>query len=319
MGIWEQELQEAKLDGIAFPIGNRQVSYGRDGARIRLPYVDGQDVEDTGRVPRTYSFDVPCFPDVEGYEDLWPGTYDRLVALVESPRSLTQVTYTDPVHGDVDVRVWSLQETTSPDMRDGAILRFEVEEVSFDVTGTTVVVRSPARDGESAAREADDAIAEDEIVTEGQVKEAMGSTGFRQTPAQRRAAIAGAPIETMWRDFAAGVDGVALAVDQAAVAVDVVRAKVNAILALPAMVSTDAWALRGALLRVVDAAGRLAESAVARAVPTREITLTGEVSVYELATALYGDASRADEILRRNSVRSPMALRRGTVIRVAQR
>lgn len=318
MASWTDYLQEAALDGVAFPVSSRTVGYGRDGARIRLPYVDGQDVEDTGRLPRTYSLELPLFPGIEGYDDLYPGTYERLVSLAESQRSLTQIVYTDPVHGDVDVRLWSLQEITVADRRDGAMVRIELEEVTFDTTGTTVV-RSPARDGEGAARAADDAIASGDVVSEEDVQGAMDSTGPPQTAAQRRGRIAGAPIESLWKDLSTSLTSAALAADEAAAAVDTVRAKLNAIISLPGMESADGWELRGSLLRVIEASGRLAEQAVARAVPTVELTLTGEVSVYELAAGLYRDASRVDDVLRRNSVRDPHAIRVGTVLRVAVR
>lgn len=317
---WEEDLQEAALDGIKFPMGERTVSYARDGARIRPPYVEGQDVEDTGRVPRVYQFTVPLFPDVEGYEDLYPGTYDRLVALAENPRSLTQVRYTDPVHGDLDVRIWAVQETTTPDMRDGAMLRFELEELTVDVTGASVTPRrNPSRDGEEAATEADDAIAESELTDEQEVREAMEGSGVVQTPAQRAANASGSPVESLWTGFVGAVSAGALAVDEASAAVDAVRAQVDAVLRLPAMGAAASWPIRSALLRVVEAAGRVAERAVARAVPTAEITLSGDVSVYELAASLYKDTSRVTDILRRNSVRSPHVMRRGTRVRVAIR
>ena len=315
---WEEDLVEASLDGIGFPMGKREVTYGRDGARITLPYVAGQAVEDTGRKARVFKFEVPCFPGIEGYEDLYPGTYRRLLALAEDDRQLAEVEYIDPVHGAMDVKVWTVSEVTDPDVRDGAMLSFELEEVTIDITGVIVRPRtSPERDGTEAARASDDSIANSSEINDTDVNDAIKKSGFPKTSGESW--TSNATMESLWLNFQAATTFAALAVDQAQYEVDRARYRVSAVVNLPLMGQPQNWALAANLYQLLDAIGRFGDLRVARAIPVVGYQVGYPLSVYELAVLTYGDASRASEILRRNSIRTPYSIPVGTLLRLAVR
>lgn len=315
---WAEDLQEASCDSIPFPVSARACAGSNDAARIRLPYQAGQGIEPTGRGPRTYKLTLPLFPNVEGYTDLYPGTYERLLELFDDP-DRPDFEYVDPVHGAVRVFAAEWDDDSNAERQDGCEMHVVLEEVTLDVAGNRVFSSSasPARAGREAALDADEAVAE-LGVDDDTLQTSMQTAGAPRTGQDNWSA--GQTFQGMFEDFTEAVSTVALAADEAASYVEQVRVRVNAVLTQVDQVRTpEGWRAYESLLRLVDACTTLGEQAVARSIPITEIVTTGRTSAGEIATRLYGDRSRVADVMSLNPHVNPMAIPSGTTLRVQVR
>lgn len=319
MATWEEIAAEGQIGDLVVPISRRQMSGGRSAARIKLPYQPGQDFEDTGREPFAFKVEIPLYADVD--ESHYPQLYTDLVALLTDERVKGEVEYIDPILGPFEVKVIDLSEEHVSDVRHGATITIGLEERSLDVRTFTVTrLTSASADATDAAADLDDAL-EEQGVSDDAVSAALTDAGLPLTDEERTSASTrnvGAT-EGIARDFVDEMREGALLADEIVSRVDVVRARVSALMALGQLRSADGIAGYLAGLRLIDAVSRLAEETLARAVPIVEIAVTGATDIYTLAAKLYGDIGRADDILARNPGASPLSLRVGTTLRVAER
>src|SRR5687768_3286370 len=126
MGLWEQQLHEASLGGVAFPVASRRITGGRAYAPRKYPHRDGQDVEDTGREPYTFELEVPLFADVDAAH--YPDTYEALRLVVDDEADRGELEYVDVELGPVPVKVrqWNWSQTARE--RDGGVFSVVLEE-----------------------------------------------------------------------------------------------------------------------------------------------------------------------------------------------
>lgn len=315
---WEDDLQEASMDGIPFPVSERSRSGTRDAARVKPPYQDGQGVEPTGLGPAVYRITIPLFPDVEGYEDLYPGTYRDLIALFKNSDRPT-FEYVDPIDGGVNVFCAEWDEAASADARDGVLLTVQLEEVTLEVDGNLVFsATSPASAGREAAAEADESM-EAAGVDEETVQSSMQTEGVGLGQGDTQAA-AGTTFSTLWSDFETALSEAQARADEVEGIFATYRARVRAVInRVDAVRSPAGWPLLQALLRCIDSASTASQRAVARSVPIQDYTVAGPCTAMELAVRLYGDRTRAAEIVDLNPGVNPLRIPTGMVLRVKVR
>ncbi len=315
--VWDEIMTDASLGDVTFPLRRRAVSGGRDFARISPPHQPGQRVADTGRKALVFKLEVPLFNGVEGRDDLYPTVYEELLDVATSDDAKGEVEYIDPILGAFAVKVTEWSDDHDPDRRDGCTMAFTLEEITEDAFGFIVPARSPGREVIEAAAALDEALA-DVGVSDEAVAEAFKSSGYPKQ-GDEKTWPAGRTFESLATDFRDGLETGLVYADRVATEVDRTRARVRGVLELGALRTTAGWPAMAEALRLVDAAGALAERAVARAVPVIDYRVLGVMSVYDVAVELYGDPSRADEILARNRIATPLAIRAGSVLRVAVR
>ena len=314
--FWAENLADAKLADTTFPLAKRGMSIERDGGRIRPPHQPGQKVADTGRGPLIFRLSIPLFNGVEGRTDLYPTVYEELIDIVTG-EDKGEVDYTDPVLGLFKVKVWKLDEEHDPDARDGCLLQLELEETTDDPYGIIVPVRSPGREVIEAAAALDEEL--DNLgVNDAAIDRAFSSSGYPRTDVERAWAV-GTTFTSLAAAFQTELSFGTAYADVVASTVDRARARLSALLSIGTLRTPAGWLAYSGALRLVEALGQQGDRAIARAVTVVSYEVQGGISVYDLATKLYGDASRADEILQRNRIARPQSIAPGTIISVAVR
>lgn len=311
--LWEETLVEAQIDDVSFPVRARGFTTGRDGARIRRPYQDGQEFDDTGRKPMTFKLSIELFADVD--ESHYPGLYSDLIDVITRREDgAPPLRYTDPVLGMFDVCVLDMQVDEDAMVRNGATVALMLEEVTTADATFIVPPRAPGRAAIEWAADLDDSLGEANV-TEANVTEAWDAADVPATDGETGSFtdLVGSVQETL--GTAASV------VSEVERAVDLVRQRVSAVLGLEAVAqgAEVSWGVRASGYLLLDALGEQADRAVASAVPIEERVLADSAGVYDLALSQYGDARRVSEILRRNPAARPWAYRAGTTIRMAAR
>lgn len=312
---FEDELREASLDGIEFPVSDRQVRGGRTFGRRRFPYRDGQSTENTGREPYIFELTCPILNGVTWPHELWPATWDALRGALEDPERGGEFEYVDNEYGPLPCIVSEWTWETAAEPRNGGMLRLVIEERQLD---TGVLRISPDADPTSLAEtEADafDAALEEAGVTDQELADAFEAAGVPLTDADGTIG-AGATFATLIDDFAGAWEEGALATDELAAVLDQTRTRIEIVTTLAPAQSAAHWRLVLASERLIAAVTDIAERVQAQSPPIIDYVTRDEVSVYEVSTELYRTPNRAGDILSRNRIEAPLFIPKGTLLRV---
>lgn len=317
MPTFEEELQEAALDGIAFPVSSRRVQNSRSYGRHRYAYRDGQEAENTGLDPIGFELDVPLFDGVEWPTELWPGTWDALRLLLEDPEAGGFYEYDDPEFGPMQVIVPDWSWETSGESRDGGLLRLTIERAELD-EGTLVIRDSDARGVSSRLAEQLDEATADAGLDDDDIATAFEVYGVPLTDQDPVTLGSGNVMSSLVEDFASALDEGALAQDELAAKLDELRSRIDAVRRFPETQDPRNWSMVYASERLLATVTDLAEAARRTAPPVMDYEVPDMMSVYEVASILYGNTSRADEILARNTIPEPLFIPRGRVLHVLE-
>lgn len=298
---WTENLLPAKLGGIEIDIADRRVESGRQFARYRYPYRNGQGVEDVGRKIYVWTLKVPLFRGVGlGH---YPGTVDAIVKLVDSDKTRGEVEYMDPEWGPFDVKIADWTWETNPEQRNGGVLTLVIEERSFDQS-----IEDNLNKPELAKRSLATKMAN-------RIDYLLDLEGTSLPDISKAKDFS---LTEMWQDVQTALDTAALAVDDIAAHVDEIFLVGQDIYNFSAEDEIERFSLYnsvadflGAVQDVGDDSGDLppGERMVNKVLPDT-------MSMYQIAQWLYGDPVRADEIVFGNPVPNPLAYPRGSTIRV---
>lgn len=317
MPSFEDELQEASLDGIEFPVSSRRLVGARAYGRHRYPYRDGQDGENTGREPYVIELECPLYDGVDWPTELWPATWDALRLLLEDTEASGHFEYVDPELGPLPVIVpdWTCELVA--DTRDGVLLRLTIEEAQLD-EGTLVLRDSDAHGTSSRLSESLDAAIGDAGLDDDDIATTFEAYGVGLTDQDPVTLGDGNVMSSLVGDFAGALEEGALAQDEIASRLDELRSRIDAVRSLPETQSPRHWSLLYSSERLIASVTDLAEVARRTAPPVIDYLVRDLMSVYEIAAELYGTTARAEEILVRNVVPDPLFIPRGTVLRVVE-
>lgn len=312
-GLWEQLLGPARLGGVDLPIVSRRISGGRTIARKRLPYVSGQESESTGRTARIIDIQVALFNDMNE-DDLYPDRYEELVTVLSSDDNGGVVVWEDPIWGPIDVQITKWEADETAEERDGVRLSLTLEEEGFDNAGDdldfSVISNNDRATAREEAQEFDDLI--DELsITGGDIETAWSDKGYKKK-------------STETTSFVDQIDAVFDAIDDGAQRADEVQDQVNRFQARVEGVielsqiseSVSGWGALDRGTRLMDAVAQAGSDVIASATKIVEYRVTGTISVYDAALALYGDVGRVDEIIAANPIQNPLFIPAGTTLRV---
>jgi len=282
-------LPECSFDGIVFPVERAEWSGGNDLVEHLAYRRPGADVEPTGRRPYRGTLVVPLInaPSlVARYGELFPGLrFDLLTRIEERPIA----TLVHPTLGQITAAIGEVSESADAADRSGVRLTIQWTEhnasvallVGDDASGDPV---NASQDVAKLAADADKANAT--------------TTGYQSTRATVSAQLA-------------YLDAAPRTYTQTASALRLMLAPVEANLALTAVTSASAHnayvataALRAGIYALRD---RLIPSAARVSYYTTPRTMAD----WEIALAVYGDATLTSLIRSANAVADPLAIPAG--------
>jgi prophage DNA circulation protein len=257
----------------------------------------GAAVEDSGR--RALRISIVAVFHGDGY-------LEKLLAFKHALEEQGSAELVHPFHGSIHVAVdsFSLQHRAEEDFSTVPVTF--VEDSTEDVSFWGLTVTRPGSPISPAAAEARLTQAMSTVETQRQA--------LLGTPSSSTAAVA------RFRDWISSarqtVETTEAEIEtRLRAAHEAIAGELREVATGPAEVAPLLDALHGLAAQATD----LASVALARFPAIQEMTLTGEVSVHELASRLYGDAARVDDLLRLNDLPEPLFIRRGTVLRVHAR
>lgn len=308
---WEQNLQQAALGGVAIPIKSIRRSGRRRAARHEFPYRDGQMVEDIGRGALTFELTVPLFRGMEPVTPgvpLYPDVYNELRNVFDAIGEYGEVEWVDPELGPIPVKVMTHEWVVTSDERNGGTFRIAIEEVSEEAfVGLFLRSEEPKT---ASIREAT-FIDENMPIDRTTILEAWAIDGV---------AFPTSSPETMFSDavgaFVDDLSAAASTADDVRATVDTFRGRVDVVLNMPEIDAPSAWPVRTSLVLLSDLVTEMGERALAKAPQLIDYTVPEVQSHWTIALILYGDRSRAAEIVQRNPIENPLFYPRGRVLRV---
>lgn len=309
----DQNLLPAQLGSVSFLVSSRHIEGGRTKAKFRYPYRDGQGVEDMGRTPNTFKLTIPLYrgmaADAENSDAIYPGTLDRIVEIVDSSDLRGEVEYVDPAYGVFRVSIMDYQWTEDAERQDGGVLTLTLEERGFEESLLKNVLSGKLTARARALNAAKDADYFFDVLLRGP-----------DTTRYKRDAANGWTLANAWSKFQDLLDKGALTLDDAASRIDSVSFLAQRIMSFDVGDELSRWSLTNSCTSFMSAARDTTASAASKPGTTLvKYTVPGGMSSYEIAQALYQDASRADEITDNNPTSNPMLYQPGTVLMVPDR
>lgn len=314
MATWDETLGSYKLDGVEFEAASRKRAGGRAIVRRRYPNRDGQDVEDMGREPYTYTLVVPLFHGVN--PNHWPNLADQLIAVLENPPSTLE--YQDPEHGVLPVTVVDWDDGLDSSTRDGTILTFTLEERQLDIGNLgRVLTSTPAlADPEERAAELDDAMA-DAGIAESDVTDGFAAAGAELEPDEVGAA--GTLWESQVTETLARIDDGVATADAVLAQVERIRVRLDVLTGLDVAQTAEGQPVYEAAMRLAASLEATAAELAASAPALVEHVVAVETSIFDIANSLYSDPARVADLLARNAMADCLFIPAGTVLVVAER
>jgi prophage DNA circulation protein len=298
-GWWEQNLLTATIGFVEVPISDRRVQTGREWARHRFPYRDGQGGEDLGRKVYVWNLTIPLYRGID--PDLYPDRYHQLIALIEDPESRGECEFTDPEWGPFNVKLVDYSISTPADRRDGVELQITLEELGFDASALANLTRPKVAGAAEALSYAAD------------VDQEVAFSGDDPVNIPPRT------LTDSWRDFQASLDEGALAADVVAERMDELYLVADKYAQYSARDEIERWSIFTSTVALLGAAEDYAdESARNENAQTRliEVRIPSDMSAYDIASTYHGDAGRAEEVLFNNPNTNPASYPRGAMVRL---
>lgn len=290
--LLQEHLLTFTLEGVSFPALDTSLSAGHDAARHKAYRQRGEDVEDTGPKAKTFRVKVPLYASVRWpVRRLFPDVYRELVPVLEQGGDVQLI---HPTRGLVTVHVDDWTETFEGRTKDGLTLEIVFGEQRGEAQRLRdfAPVRRPEVEATAAAVAAEEAAAELGLL---------------------------ARLEGFADDVADVMDELAAAdtaLTQAVATADALIARCESIEEDPAFAASQAFPLRSAV-GATRAAVAIRRAERAGDAP-RTFRVPSAMSVTELAAhpSVYGDASRAADLLEVNAFADPSEIPAGTSVLV---
>lgn len=294
MDEFRANILRASYENIPFPVAHADTESGHDGKLHKAYLVPGGEWEPTGLNPDSGVLSVPLFPGVDGMEDLYPGTYRRLLAAI---KDVPVGRLVHPTRGTMRVFMQKVGESTTAEAQNGTLLTLHWSQHTAAVEQTDPT-RSPANTSAtactSAATAADAQIAADlpdlaaTLAAQDMLLAAYVAEQFAQLDAL--AAVTFAAVDAA---FAAMVTRV-----------EVLKAR------------PEVRTARGSVaLRALASCGRTLVATKAIYAPLRAEARTFEVatnaSITDVAAQVYGDARNVERLMRANRILRPTDIQAG--------
>ena len=289
-----RSLPEATYDGIRFPVERLDIEGGNDLVEHVAYRRPGADVEPTGRKAWRGTMAIPLINTpvlVAQYGTLFPGLRRNLI---ERFADRPIATLMHPTLGQMTAAIGEVSETASPDDRGGVrmTVRFVEHDASVALLSGPDVTESPVNPQQGAtvaARAADKANA--------------GVAGYQTTLPVVSAQIA--YLDAAPRTFT-----------QIASSIRLMLQPVDANLALPSLTVASAHAAYVASAALRSAIYAMRNQLIPTPQTSRVYTTPRVMADWEVAHAVYGDASLTTLIRSANAITNPLAIPAGRALTI---
>lgn len=297
--LWEDLIQEGKFDGVRFDFVRSTFEGGNDIDARLFPNTAGQSNKGRGRKGRRF--------DILGVfiEDDYPDVMNALIEKLENGG--TPKEFVDPIFGSMQMSCERFNIThDSDDAADSATIQITLVEHTEGARGPRAVTNTtPARANAVRSRVLDAFAAMSafqaatEIQNDPHVLEVVGLVNAATSAATTLADSLEETADTL------AVPEVQQQTNAALVSID------SAVVANADYDSTEAYDLGAALLAMAAAASALAQDIIEAKPPLELYSIVADTNLLSLAHDLYGDSSRADELLALNSIPDPAVIPAG--------
>lgn len=287
-----RNLPEATFAGVRFPVERLEWNGGNDLVEHTAYRRPGADVEPTGRKATRGSMTIPFINTpllVARYGELFPGLrYDLLQAIEQTPIA----TLMHPTLGQMTAAIGDVSETASADDRGGVRMT-----VNFVEHNASVALLVGTEEG-SVPTDTTQSVSESARAADAANSGIVGYQATRTTIDAKLAYLDAAP-----RSYT-----------QTTAALREMLAPVTANLALPALSPASANAAYVASLTLRSRLYSLRDQLIPNAQAQRIYTTPRVMADWEVALAVYGDASLGALVRGANSITNPNAIGAGRAL-----
>lgn len=310
---FEEEMVPTKLGGVDnIPISSRKIDGGRATKSRQYPNRDGQKSEDLGREAWRFELEIPLFKGID--DSHYPDMHDQLVALLDDPPNPLE--YRDHEKGTMNVTIppggWS--STIDAKIQDGAVIRVTLIEDQLDVAVSARELR-PTQNAQARGEDLDEAL-RDAGVDEDKLKKKLDKAGVGLSALEQGFA-AGSMWSNVGLQFQLGLRDAVRTTQQIAADVDTMRARVDVVFGLPQLLHPVNAGIVDAAILLADTFALIGEAHIQAGPVIVEEVINDTTNAFSLATRLYGDTSRVEELLALNPSIDPLFIRPGTRLQVA--
>lgn len=285
-------LTAASYEGIAFPVVAASAEEGWDGAEHMALGRRGADCEPTGYQPIRGTLRAAFLTDVSEYRDLYPRVYRELVQKI---RTTPIGRLTHPYLGTFRAWMKLLRHDFDVDARNGCYVDMTFTEHNGEAS--ILSTDADATPIDSASAVASRATAADAAMS------ATGSTRYAPTFATVTAQLA--YLETATRSYT-----------QIATAVRTLLALIATNMTLTDFAGVSGHAAIMALESLRASVLALEARYLGALARIATYTTPTAMALWQIAVAVYGDASKGAQIHAVNSIPDPTMIRAGTVLRI---
>lgn len=308
---WNRKnLVPAKLKDVSFMVASRSMSGGRRKAMSEPSYRDGQMSEDLGLSPVAFDLEIPLYRGMAsttiGADAIYPGTLDRILALIESQADRGEVEYIDPAYGAYKVAIMTYRWQEAGERQNGGMLSLRLEQVGLDGS-----ILADVLSGKLSARARAFKYARRADYNFQTLLQQPDITQYKRDEAE------GLNLSNAWNKFQDLLDKGAMAFDDIGAQIDSVTYLAERIMTFDAGEELARWAIVMSCIDFIGAAKEVGQTAKENpGAAMLQWTLPSAMSIYEIAQARYGDTSRADEIAQNNPNGNPLYYPGGTTVQV---
>lgn len=283
--------QRASFAGFDFPVSHISVRGGQRHHVHEYPHSPGGAPEKLGRKLYTIDFTVPMHNTIARYPDAYPDQLGRLMLIFEGGKTKSLVV---PTLGSI--QAFPIDWTRDFDSKrlSGEDCKFTFLEDSGEAFSIAEIIKVSAESFLSAGdnfKIQTDALLPLKVPLFDAIFAAVGQL----------TAIAD-QVELFASTIEAKTRGIASLCQQADHAVSILNQPVN-------------YKMLDALHDVWSSANTLNKNVLKQAKPTQLFTVTANMPISQVAAALYGDSSRAIELLQMNSVNDAFSIPKGTILK----
>lgn len=292
------QTSEASFERVTFPVENADTESGQDFAEHTALLAPGADIEPTGRKAKRGTLTVPCLniPQlVEHYGEMFPGKYAELLRLWDEPR-IGELFH--PTRGSFRALMHRVREALVPTVRDGVVLT--VEWVEHNAEASVNVADSGASPADTASRAEAEATAADDAMADVDPDHDGGWSPL--------SALAAASLLTLDSPAAPWSDKLA--------ALNAMREATDTAIALSVFQPASAFGALSALSTFRATLDELEERYLPGSDSARRYSVPQTMALWQIAQAVYGDASKTSLLLAANAIPDPLFVPAGTVLLV---
>jgi hypothetical protein len=148
-------IRECQLGGVGFPVSRVMTNFGNDVVQHKYPNVPGANLEPMGKNPKTFMVQALFInglkrSSTETWSDLYPETYDKIIAFFEDPNNPT-IVFQHPTIGTFNVKCIHGSTEVSYNCLNGQVVDFELMQDGNNNATIGILVPNEQANGQQSA------------------------------------------------------------------------------------------------------------------------------------------------------------------------